>query len=254
MCDRIAGPIGFPAPASTSAFRSGSCGFSPTAVHHSLATAASSSRELCASSSVLRPATCSSPPGKLAPPGDRKAPLSGSSPSSRHQPAASTHYPRFPRPELWSVLGVSHALDGLLRHRPCGFVSPRCHVQGSPFRGLSLSAEPYRLSPADSCPRAVGRTRLRFDPRQQTRPRLQGLAPRDECGVVRNRLSSDRSAPLLGFASLGFSFLAPQERFRAPSAHDLHRDEPTAAGPRRVADARFGLPGIRPPTRSRFPT
>jgi hypothetical protein len=26
-----------------------------------------------------------------------------------------------------------------------------------PYRDLSLTAEPYRVSPADSCPRAVGR-------------------------------------------------------------------------------------------------
>jgi hypothetical protein len=35
-----------------------------------------------------------------------------------------------------SVLGVSHAPDGLLRHRPCGFISPHSHVQGSPSRGF----------------------------------------------------------------------------------------------------------------------
>jgi len=81
-------------------------------------------------------------------------------PSSRHQPAASTHA-RDPSPELRSVLDVSHVLDGLLRLRPCGFVSPRCHVQGSPFRDLSLSAEPNRVSPALSCPLAVERNCLR---------------------------------------------------------------------------------------------
>jgi hypothetical protein len=32
--------------------------------------------------------------------------------------------------------------------RPCGFVSPRCHVQGSPFRGFCLPTEPHRVSPA----------------------------------------------------------------------------------------------------------
>jgi hypothetical protein len=35
-------------------------------------------------------------------------------------------------PRHLSVLGVSHALDGLLRHLPCGFISPHCHVQGFP--------------------------------------------------------------------------------------------------------------------------
>jgi hypothetical protein len=34
-----------------------------------------------------------------------------------------------------AVHGVLHAFDGLLRSRPCGFVSPHCRVQGSPFRG-----------------------------------------------------------------------------------------------------------------------
>jgi hypothetical protein len=47
------------------------------------------------------------------------------------------HTPGNPNPGLRSVLGVSHALDGFRHHRPCGSVSPRYRVQGSPFRGLS---------------------------------------------------------------------------------------------------------------------
>jgi hypothetical protein len=35
-------------------------------------------------------------------------------------------------PRHLAVLGVSHAFDGFLRHRPCGFVSPHCRVQGFP--------------------------------------------------------------------------------------------------------------------------
>jgi len=38
-----------------------------------------------------------------------------------------------------SVHDVSHVYDGFLRSRPCGFVSPRSHVQGSPFKGLFLT-------------------------------------------------------------------------------------------------------------------
>jgi hypothetical protein len=38
-----------------------------------------------------------------------------------------------------SAHGVSHALDGLLRIRSRGFVSPHCHVQGSPSRGFCLA-------------------------------------------------------------------------------------------------------------------
>jgi len=40
--------------------------------------------------------------------------------------------PGDPSPELWSVLDVSHVLDGLLRATPCGSISPRSHVQGFP--------------------------------------------------------------------------------------------------------------------------
>ena len=53
-----------------------------------------------------------------------------------------------PIPTLRSVLGVSHARDGFRHHRPCGFVAPRSHVQGSPYRGLSPTAEQDRISPA----------------------------------------------------------------------------------------------------------
>jgi len=67
----------------------------------------------------------------------------------------------------------------------CGLVSSRSHVQGLPSRGLSLSAEPYRLSPADSCPRAV----------QTPAPLTSACAlgfraftPRGECGVDQRRL------------------------------------------------------------------
>jgi len=35
-----------------------------------------------------------------------------------------------------AVRNVSHVLDGLLRKKLCGFISPHCHVQGSLFRGL----------------------------------------------------------------------------------------------------------------------
>jgi len=134
----------------------------------------------------------------------------------------------------------------------CGFVSPRCHVQGLPFRGLSLTAEPYGVSPAESCPRVVERTRLRFDPRQPVRPRLQGLAPRAECGADRGCLDPDRSAPLLGFCSPGYSLHATWQPLQATSALDLRCEEPLAADPRRFAVARIGLPGIRLPPRSSF--
>src|SRR5207248_8330410 len=79
-----------------------------------------------------------------------------------------------------------------------GLVSSRCHVQGLPFRGLSLAAEPCRVSPADSCP-LLPLDAFACD--QRPRPRLQGFAPRRECGVGRDGLGLDRSAPLVGFSS-----------------------------------------------------
>ena len=46
---------------------------------------------------------------------------------------------RAPSSSLRSVLGVPPALDGLLHHMHCGFVSPHNHVQGFPFRELITS-------------------------------------------------------------------------------------------------------------------
>jgi len=55
-------------------------------------------------------------------------------------------------PHRLSVLGVSHAFDGLLRHWPCGFISPHCHVQGLPS-GASSSHTAVLSSSLRSCPR-----------------------------------------------------------------------------------------------------
>jgi len=42
-------------------------------------------------------------------------------------------------PPNLSVRGVSRTFDGFRPYRPCGFISPHNHVQGSPYRGLLLS-------------------------------------------------------------------------------------------------------------------
>jgi hypothetical protein len=91
-------------------------------------------------------------------------------PSSRRQPAASTDA-RNPNPVLRSVLGVSHALDGLLRHRPCRFVSPCSHVQGSP-EGVLHVLEQYRVTPAGALV-PFGSARLRL-PAPAHRPWASG--------------------------------------------------------------------------------
>jgi hypothetical protein len=78
-----------------------------------------------------------------------EAPSLGFRPSSRHQPAAALM--RDSQVPHRSVHDVSHVLDGLLRHRPCGFISPRSHVQGSLFRGFPPGAAvPPRRRPVPS--------------------------------------------------------------------------------------------------------
>jgi len=55
-------------------------------------------------------------------------------------------------PRHLAVLGVSHAFDGLLRHWPCGFISPHSHVQGLPS-GVQSSHTAVPSSSLESCPR-----------------------------------------------------------------------------------------------------
>ena len=176
--------------------------------------------------------------------------------------------------------------DPAVKFRPRRFSRPRRFAPPPAFAGLFHPAATSRVCPSGVSPSPrsrtgfprpfhalwlVGRICLRFDPRQLLRPpshallplnagtfdqlprpRLQGLAPRAECGAGRGGLDPGRSAPLMGFCSPGSSPRATWGRFHVPSALDLHRDEPTAAGPRRFAVARIGLPEIRLPTRSSF--
>jgi len=113
----------------------GSCGLSPSAVRRKLAFTVSSSRELPASSR----ASATDLPFSLSL--EERLPW-GSAPSSRHRPAASTSARR-PTPGLRSVRGVSHALDGFLRHKPsrvCFTPQPRpgFALQGFvPLRGAA---------------------------------------------------------------------------------------------------------------------
>src|SRR5262249_52420925 len=96
-------------------------------------------------------------------------------PSSRHKPAEST-YAGVPFP-LRSVLDVSHVLDGFLRHRPCRFISPRCRVQGSLFRGFpSREAAQARPLPFPSC-RLHEAPAAGFPSAPEPRARLQGFSP-----------------------------------------------------------------------------
>jgi len=162
--------------------------FAPIAVPRSLAKPGSSSRELYASTESSRSVPALDPLGpELLPWGWR--------PSSRHQPAAScTGLP----PPAPSVLGVSHALDGLIRCWPRGFISPRCHVPGSTLQGVPLPAQPNRFitgscplvgwlqSPTNGCP---------FAPASTAPPSRPCSMPRVRCvpaGVTRRAARSPR--------------------------------------------------------------
>ena len=155
MCVRLVELFGSPLPRRPRRFRRNPW-FVPHAVPCSLAKTGSSSCELHASSESSHPVPAPSLPrqsafhGVAIPLGDI---------SQKHRCNGFPHPPP-------SALGVSHALDGLSRFQPCGFISPRCHLQGSPFRGLLLlhsrAASSASLCPlvgwptnaADSCPSA----------------------------------------------------------------------------------------------------
>jgi hypothetical protein len=120
-------------------------------------------------------------------------------PSSRHQPAVSTRCAELPGSTLRSVLGVPPALDGLLHHRPCGFVSPHSRVQGSPFRGFPFQRSRTRFP----WPRALvplNAPRLWFDPGQQDMPPTSRLCSPRKSGNVSERLDSLTSRAPLGFS------------------------------------------------------
>jgi len=142
----------------------GLSGISPSAVHPKLAPRVSSSHEPCASSRVLRRPTC---PSSLEQSCDQTDRLKSASlgvlvphrgTNQRRLPFRRESQPRghVPSSAFLTPSTVCSATS------LCGLVPSRSHVQGLPSRGLSLSAEPYRVSPADSCPRAVKRNRLRL--------------------------------------------------------------------------------------------
>ena len=142
----------------------------------------------------------------------------GSSPSSRRQQAASTTPQGIPTQRS--------------KFRPRRFSRPRRFPPPPAFAGLFHPAATSRVCPSGVCPSPRSRTGF---PRprhallplnatacdQRLRPRLQGVAPRRECGVGRSGLGLDRSAPLVGFSSSGCSPRATWECLHIPSAFDL---------------------------------
>ena len=136
---------------------------------------------------------------------------------------------------LRSVLDVSHAPDGFLLHRPCGFVSPRCHVQGSLFRVFpSREAVRARHPPLPSC-------RLHWPPALSFIQWRQGTVPASRA-FLHSRVRGEqwwfrplpaRYPPEL-LPSSGSSSRAVRTTFVAPPTTAFH-------GPRRVTSARPDL-------------
>jgi hypothetical protein len=164
----------------------------------------------------------------------------GSCPSSRHQRAASTNA-RDTRPALSSVRGVSHALDGLLRHLPCGFVSPRSHVQGLPSRGLSLARSRTGFPRPVHALLALGARACGLTRASSGTLDFRALSPRGECGDEGNlfRVSS-APRPSWALPPPGFPSTHRGNDFAFPPPTAFVRDEPAPTGPRRLYGAGRG--------------
>ena len=158
VSSRLVGPSGYPLPASLSPFLtetavSTGCRPPPTFAGGFILSELRPSSEYCPVEPASRPALR---PYREAPSLGFLALIATSARSVLQWTSQS------PPP---SILGVSHALDGLLRRVPCGFVSPHSHVQGSPFRGLfpapslttssmAVPSRRWRRSAANGCPPA----------------------------------------------------------------------------------------------------
>src|SRR5262249_25473430 len=107
------------------------------------------------SSRALRPSSEFSETARPSPPRAGhlpcgSAPFATSAGAVHHRVGCPIQAADVPGPQR-SAGAVSHVLDGFLLHRPCGFVSPRCHVRGSLFRGFPpRTAARARRSPLPS--------------------------------------------------------------------------------------------------------
>jgi hypothetical protein len=158
--DRLVGISGSPLPPHPRRFRREKR-FLPATVPRSLAQTGSSSRSFAPLQSSLVPC--------LPRASRHRAPSMGL-PALFATSTSSVVVAGIPGPPP-SVLGVSHALDGLIRYRPCGFISPRSHVQGSLSRGFpSRTAEPPRRRPVPSRRLAMIRCRCCHRRHETTAP------------------------------------------------------------------------------------
>jgi hypothetical protein len=157
-----------------------------------------------------------------------------------------------PSSTLRSVLGVPPALDGLLRHVPCGLVPSHSHVQGLPSRG-DHTAEPCRVVPG-RCPPVVGRPRLQPKLRRQDTPSPSGLcSPRWVRRSPTGGETHPNAAPLLGFVPPPGN-PEPNRRHAftcLPPSVFLH-EEPFVIDPRRLTGSALTVLEPDRSARSRF--
>ena len=148
----------------------------------------------------------------------------GYHPSARLRPAAS--FDEVPSPSS-SVLGVSHALDGLHRPRSCGFISPRCHVQGSSLQGFVplCTAAPARRWPLPSRRFATSLLQTASRLRQSLGVRPQGFSPCRESVACKEVLPASPARSPLGFRLLQvFALCTVENAFTLSSARGLGED------------------------------
>ena len=108
-----------------------------------------------------------------------------------------------------SVLGVSHALDGFVRCVPCGFISPRYHVQGllavQGVHSSSASVPPRRWPMPSRCwPAFAKRCCLATSPPRVPPASSSGLCPALGIASSSTRRKTRRrfGCPLFGFSGL----------------------------------------------------
>jgi hypothetical protein len=148
-------------------------------------------------------------------------------PSSRHQLAESTDEPGSQARPSCSVLGVSHALDGLLLRVRCRLVSSRSHVQGSHSRGFSSPPSRTTSSVARALLSLVAGTyRRRIHGASLLQFAFRALIQAATRSRSTDGLDLPKLDPLLCFHSLGLfsarlgtAFTAPPLTTSAASAH-----------------------------------
>jgi len=166
--------------------------------------------------------------------------------SRSHLPQGATHLPATVRPRR-SSRPRRFAPRPVLR--VCFTPQPRTGFP--PLRGLSLARS--RAGFRRPLPPCYCAWHLCGCPLQSASHQLRGLAPRASAVTGDDVLVRPRFRAPLGLLLLRVFTLCAVAAFAA-SARDLARIEPAACGPRRLADSEPGWPGIRLPTRSRFPT